>query len=129
MQLTHYKANWVQGAERWPTPTWPLAPERGPKWDRDRLHKERIAPWKALEAKGVGIHIGEWGTHQFTPHAVALAWMRDMLALWKEAGWGWALWNLHGNFGVIDSGRTDVKYEEFRGRKLDREMLDVLRSA
>jgi endoglucanase len=128
MELTHYKANWVQGAERWPSPSWPLTPQRGKPWDKDRLRKERIEPWKALEAKGVGIHIGEWGTHQFTPHAAALAWMRDMTALWKEAGWGWALWNLHGNFGVLDSGRTDVAYEEFRGRKLDREMLAVLRS-
>ena len=82
-----------------------------------------------MEAKGVGIHIGEWGTHQFTPHAAALAWMRDMSDLWKEAGWGWALWNLHGNFGVLDSGRTDTTYEAFRGQKLDRQMLDLLRSA
>jgi endoglucanase len=129
MQLTHYKANWVQGADRWPTPSWPLAPERGPRWDKDRLRRERIAPWKALEAKGVGIHIGEWGTHQFTPHPAAIAWMRDMSDLWKEAGWGWALWNLHGNFGVLDSGRNDIDYEDFRGRKLDRPMLELLRSS
>jgi endoglucanase len=128
MQLTHYKANWVQGADRYPTPKWPLIPERGAKWDKDRLKKERIEPWKALEAKGVGIHIGEWGAHQFTPHSVALAWMRDMMALWQEAGWGWALWNLNGNFGVLDSGRSDVNYEEFRGHRLDREMLAALQT-
>jgi endoglucanase len=128
MQLTHYKANWVQGADRWPLPTWPLTPDRGGKWDKDRLRREKIDPWKALEAKGVGIHIGEWGTHQFTPHAVALDWMRDMMSLWTEAGWGWALWNLHGNFGVLDSGRKDVRYEEFRARKLDRDMLEALRT-
>lgn len=129
MQLTHFKASWVAGADRWPAPAWPLVGERGPAWDKDRLRKEKIDPWKALEAKGVGVMIGEWGTHQFTPHDATLAWMRDMMELWKEAGWGWALWNLHGNFGVLDSGRHDVRYEEFRGRKLDRAMLEVLRTA
>ena len=87
----------------------------------------RIAPWQALERKGVGIHVGEWGAHNQTPHAVVLAWMRDQLALWKDAGWGWALWNLRGSFGVLDSERSDVAYENFRGHKLDRRMLDLLR--
>jgi hypothetical protein len=68
-----------------------------------------------------------WGAHQFTPHAVVLAWMRDRLDLWREAGWGWALWNLRGSFGVLDSGRRDVAYEDFQGHKLDRKMLELLR--
>ena len=71
----------------------------------------------------MGIHVGEWGAHNQTPHKVALAWMRDCLELWKEAGWGWSLWNLRGSFGVLDSQRADVEYEDFRGHKLDREML------
>jgi len=45
----------------------------------------------------------------------------------KEAGWGWALWNLRGSFGIVDSGRADVQYEDFKGRKLDRKFLDLLR--
>ena len=49
------------------------------------------------------------------------------LALLKERGWGWALWNLRGAFGPLDSGRADVKYEDFNGRKLDCAMLDLLR--
>jgi endoglucanase len=52
--------------------------------------------------------------------------MRDQLALWREAGWGWALWNLRGSFGVLNSGRSDVAYEDFRGHKLDRAMLKLL---
>jgi endoglucanase len=126
-RVSHYKADWVKGADRWPEPTWPLE-ENGRQWNKERLKRERILPWKELEAKGVGVHVGEWGAHHFTPHAVTLAWMRDQLALWKEAGWGWALWNLRGSFGVLDSGRADVNYEDFRGMKLDREMLDLLRA-
>jgi endoglucanase len=125
MQVTHYKANWVQGAEQWPEPTWPL--KQGEKVvDKEFLKKDRIAPWKKLEEKGVGIHIGEWGAFNHTPHKVVLAWMRDVLELWKEAGWGWSMWNFRGGFGILDSGREDVKYEEHRGHKLDGEMLALL---
>ena len=54
--------------------------------------------------------------------------MKDCLDLWKEAGWGWALWNLRGSFGVLDSGRTDVEYEKYRGHTLDRKMLELLKN-
>ena len=50
-----------------------------------------------------------------------------MLARWKKADWGWSSWNLRGAFGVLDSGRNDVAYEEFKGRKLDRRMLELPR--
>jgi endoglucanase len=126
MQISHYKASWVEGSDQWPEPAWPL--ERGQKGalDKETLQKERIEPWKKLEQKGVGVHVGEWGAFNRTPHKVVLAWMGDCLANWKEAGWGWALWNLHGSFGVLDSRRADVKYEDFRSSKLDREMLELL---
>jgi endoglucanase len=123
--LTHYKASWVGGGN-WAEPTWPLQEGQKP-FDRARLQQTCIAPWQKLEARGVGIHVGEWGAFNKTPHAVVLAWMRDCLALWREAGWGWAMWNFRGAFGVLDSGRADVQYEDFRGRKLDRQMLDLVR--
>lgn len=128
MQVTHYKANWVPGAENYPEPTWPLERKEKATIDKDFLRKDRIDPWKKLQQKGVGIHVGEWGAFNHTPHKVVLAWMRDVLDLWKEAGWGWSLWNFHGGFGILDSGRSDVAYEDFRGHKLDREMLKLLQT-
>jgi endoglucanase len=127
MQISHYRASWIQGSDRWPAPTWPLTVSAADRWDKERLRRERIEPWKALERRGVGIHVGEWGAFQHTPHAVALAWMRDCLELWKAAGWGWALWNFRGSFGILDSNRADVTYEAYRGHRLDREMLELLR--
>lgn len=127
MEVSHYKAGWVNGADKWTEPTWPLKREKGIT-DKAALFREKIEPWQKLAAKGVGIHVGEWGAHNRTPHKVALAWMRDCLELWRDAGWGWALWNLRGSFGVLNSQRTDVEYEEFRGHKLDREMLKLLQS-
>ncbi len=127
-RISHYKANWMKGSDTWPEPTWPLKIKEGDVWDKERLRKEQIEPWKKLEAKGVGIHVGEWGAFNKTPHKVTLAWMRDQLELWKEAGWGWAMWNFRGAFGPLDSSRADVKYEEIRGLKIDREMLKLIQS-
>lgn len=127
MQISHYKASWINGSDKYAEPTWPL--KLGDKTtDKETLRRERIAPWQELQRKGVGVHVGEWGAFNRTPHKVALAWMKDQLDLWKEAGWGWSLWSLRGSFGVLDSGRTDVSYEDFRGHKLDREMLKLLQA-
>jgi endoglucanase len=125
--LTHYMASWVNG-ERFPKPTWPI--HEGKKiLDRQWMYEDRIAPWRKLEAKGVGIHVGEWGAFNRTPHDVVLRWARDLLGLWKEAGWGWALWNFRGGFGILDSDRTDVAYEDHHGHKLDRKLLELLRKS
>ena len=94
--------------------------------DRNWLKRTMIEPWQAVQRQGVGVMVGEFGSHQFTPHDVVLRWMGDMLANWKEAGWGYALWNFRGSFGIMDSGRTDIVYEDFNGHKLDRKMLQLL---
>ena len=57
---------------------------------------------------------------------MALAWLRDNLDVFRQLGWGWALWNLRGSFGILDSGRDDVEYEDFHGHRLDRQMLRLL---
>ncbi len=128
-QLTHYKASWAQGSDKFPLPTWPVQAGEKVTFDKERLRRENIEPWQKLAAQGVGVHVGEWGAYRYTPHAATLAWMRDNLDLWQSAGWGWALWNFRGDFGVLDSKRTDVTYEDWRGHKLDRQMLELLQKA
>jgi hypothetical protein len=54
-----------------------------------------------------------------------LAWFKDLLEVYTENRIGLALWNLRGSFGVVDSRRRDVEYEDFHGHKLDRKMLDL----
>jgi len=124
MAVSHYKASWVANSERY-QPAWPLQNEEE-RWDRERLRREQIDPWLELRARGVGVHVGEWGAFRHTPHPVVLAWMKDQLELWAEVGWGWALWNLRGSFGVLDSERADVQYETWRKHQLDRKMLELL---
>ena len=97
--------------------------------DRSWLKKTMIEPWTEAQKLGIGVMVGEFGAHQFTPHDVTLRWMADMLANWKETGWGWALWNFRGSFGILDSRRSDVEYEDFHGHKLDRKMLQLLQDS
>jgi len=128
--VSHYTATWVprDEFETMNPPTWPLKDDKGVVWDRAKLKAVMIDPWKPLEAKGVAIHVGEFGCFNKTPHDVALGWLSDCLSLWKEAGWGFSMWNLRGAFGVLDSERADVAYEDYKGRKLDRKLLELLRS-
>ncbi len=95
--------------------------------DRAWLWKNCVEPWKEAESQGIGVMVGEWGVYNKTPHDVVLRWAEDCLGNWREAGWGWALWNFRGAIGILDSGRADVDYEDFEGHKLDRKFLDLLR--
>jgi endoglucanase len=129
MAVSHYTATWVPDDEKetFAMPTWPLRADNGKLWDKAALKEKLIDSWKPLIDKGVQVHVGEWGCYNKTPHDVALAWMHDILSLWKDAGWGQAMWNLKGDFGVLNSRRADVQYEDYKGHKLDRKMLEVLK--
>jgi endoglucanase len=122
--LTHFKANWVD-SKGWPEPEWPGKDRGGEHWDRKRLEKH-YAPWIELARHGVGVHCGEAGAFNHTPHPVVLGWLRDLLTVLKKANIGFALWNFRGAFGVLDSGRQDVTYKDWNGHKLDRKMLELL---
>lgn len=124
MSVTHYGADWID--EEFPEPEWPVVADALTVQDADWVYAEQIAPWEHLQEQGVGVHVGEWGVYNRTDHDVALDWMEDVLQHWEAAGWGWALWNFRGPFGVLDSDRDDVDYEDWHGHDLDREMLALL---
>jgi hypothetical protein len=105
-----------------------LIPDAGPTRYDEKSQFDALAPWRQLHSAGVGVHVGEFGVSNRTPHSATLAWMHDNLATFQKCGFGWSLWELRGPWGVLDSGRADVNYEKFKGHNLDREMLDLLRS-
>jgi hypothetical protein len=105
----------------------PFQPADGKLGGMDFLWKETIEPWKEVVDAGIFVMVGEFGAFSHTPHDVVLPWLEDSLKNWQKMNWGWALWNFRGGFGIMDSGRKDVPYEDFNGHKLDRKMLELLR--
>lgn len=104
----------------------PFLPPEGELDGMSYLRENALDPWRPAFDACVFTMVGEFGAFNHTPHDIVLAWMEDNLKVWREHGLGWALWNFRGAFGILDSGRADVQYEDFHGHKLDRKMLDLL---
>ena len=136
--LTHYECPWVGAASDLQAPQWPFKPTLRPgasgplagddtfTWDKAAL-RDVLAPYLDLADTGIPVHAGEIGAYTKTPHPAFLGWLSDTLDIFAEHGIGWAMWNFRGPFGVLDSKRSDVDYEDWHGHALDRKMLEVLR--
>ncbi|HRQ49876.1 MAG TPA: cellulase family glycosylhydrolase [Agriterribacter sp.] len=124
--ISHYKAPWAnKDVHDLPEPKWPG--EVGGKPFSKAMLEDYYKPWTGLIQQGVGVHCGECGCWNKTPHDVFMAWFTDVLSVLKAGNIGFAVWNFIGDFGVLNSGRTDVAYEDWYGYKLDRKLLDLMR--
>jgi hypothetical protein len=83
--------------------------------------------WKALKARGVRVMIGEFNQSNKTPHDSALRYYEFLLKSARDAGFDWASWDFDfpGGGGPFNSQRGDVAYEDYRGYKLDRQMVEL----
>lgn len=124
--ISHYKAPWAnKEPEKNPLPVYPG--QVGNQMLNRELLENYYKPWIDLKAKGVGVHCGECGCWNKTPHAVFLAWFSDVLDILHSNKIGFALWEFVGDFGILNSGRADVAYEDWHGYKLDKKLLDLLK--
>ncbi len=124
--ISHYKAPWAnKDVNNLPDPKWP-GKVGNSDFNKDML-VNYYKPWIELIEKGVGVHCGECGCWKMTPHAVFLSWFSDVLEVLRTGDIGIALWNFVGDFGILNSGRTDVAYEDWYGHKLDRKLLELVR--
>ncbi|MBN2613646.1 MAG: cellulase family glycosylhydrolase [Bacteroidales bacterium] len=124
--VSHYKAPWVfKDPSQAPEPVWP-GTINNQQFGREQL-EAYYKPWIELSKRGVGVHCGECGCWNKTPHAVFLAWFEDVLDILTQNKIGYALWNFRGDFGILDSGRNDVEYEDWHGHKLDGKLLGLLK--
>jgi len=123
-QVSHNGAAWC-GDITWEEPVYP-GKTSGIYWDRDEL-KRFYAPWLAVERKGVQIHIGEFGCYNQTPNDVALRWLADLLSLYKEWGWGYAMWNFNGPFGIVEHGRPGASCANIDGFQVDTGLLNIMK--
>jgi endoglucanase len=126
--ISHYKAPWAnKEPDKLPVPVYP-GQVGSQTLNREMLEKY-YQPWIDLMKKGVGVHCGECGAWNKTPHEVFLAWFGDVLNILSSNGIGFALWEYIGDFGILNSGRTDVAYEDWYGYKLDRKLLTLLQKS
>lgn len=123
--ISHYKAPWAnKNTDNLPEPKWPG--QVGDKYLSRAMLETYYKPWIELVKSGTGVHCGECGCWNKTPHDVFLAWFEDVLDILSSNGIGFALWEFMGDFGVLNSNRKDVAYEDFHGQKLDRKLLNLL---
>jgi len=128
--ISHYKADWVFKAEQMDKlPPLKYPGQVGDQYLGREMLEEFYAPWIKLLQSGVGVHCGECGCYNQTPHQVFLDWFADVLDILGSHGIGFALWSFRGNFGILDSGRKDVDYVDWYGHKLDKKLLDLLKGA
>lgn len=124
--ISHYKAPWAnKDPDSLPEPKWPG--QVGDRYLSRALLEEYYKPWIELSKSGVGVHCGECGCWNKTPHDVFVAWFTDVVDILSQNKIGFALWEFIGSFGILDSGRTDVAYEDWHGHKLDRKYLELIR--
>jgi aryl-phospho-beta-D-glucosidase BglC (GH1 family) len=124
MPVTHYQASWCAETQGLPLPVYPGTGWDGKTWDKETL-RAHYQPWRDLQARGVKVHIGEFGCYNKVPNDLALRWFDDLLSLFEEFGWGYSLWNFEGDFGIANHGRPDTVYEDFEGLRVDRKLLDL----
>jgi aryl-phospho-beta-D-glucosidase BglC (GH1 family) len=123
--ISHYKAPWaMKDTDNLPEPKWPG--QVGNNYLSRAMLDKYYQPWLDLVNKGVGVHCGECGCWNKTPHDVFIAWFGDVLDILTSNKIGYSLWEFEGSFGLINSGRTDVAYEDWHGQKLDRKLLTLL---
>ena len=123
--ISHYKASWAfKDIDNLPEPKWPG--QVGDQYLSREMLEKFYEPWIGIVEQGVGVHCGECGCYNQTPHNVFLAWFEDVLDILTSHGIGYALWEFRGTFGLINSGREDVEYEDWYGQKLDRKLLNLL---
>jgi endoglucanase len=123
--ISHHKANWWSDHINAPAPSYPGLRWQGRTWNRAAL-RDSYRPWRKVEKRGARIHIGEFGCFKHTPNDIAKRWLGDLLSVFKEFGWGYAMWSFQGPFGIIEHGQPGAKLESLCGYNVDRPLLDMM---
>jgi aryl-phospho-beta-D-glucosidase BglC (GH1 family) len=126
MPVSHYEASWWDGHHGLTEPVYPGTEWEGKIWNRETL-REFYQPWRDVEKLGARVHIGEFGCFNRTPNEVALRWLGDLFSIWREFGWGYAMWNFEGAFGIVDHGRPGARYEQVGGYRVDADLLELMK--
>jgi len=81
---------------------------------------------EAAKSENIPVMIQEFGVYNKTPHSVALGYLADAVSVFNDNKVGYAMWNLIGTMGIINSERSDCSYETYRGKSIDRQMTMIM---
>jgi hypothetical protein len=86
---------------------------------------------KLEEAKtgNIPVMIQEFGVYNKTPHSVTIDYLKDVVSVFNNYKLGYAMWNMIGTMGIINSERADCIYESYRGKSIDRQMTSIIQSS
>ena len=82
---------------------------------------------ETAKSQQIPIMVQEFGVYNKTPHQVTLDYLSDVVDMLNDYNIGYALWNMIGDFGILDTDRSDCNYTPYNNRQLDQEMLDILK--
>ena len=78
---------------------------------------DKLTHWQARSG-GPTVWIGEFGIYRkYAPREARLVWHRELRSSFNARGWGWALWEYVGDFGILQPGAD---------RPYDSELLETL---
>ena len=123
--VSHWGAEWWDGWKLGDAPRYPGLLYEGKSWGKEEI-RAFYQPWLEVERMGRPIHVGEFGCYNKTPNADALRWLTDVMSLWREFGWGYAMWNFVGPFGIVDHGRPGARIETRHGFEVDVDLLELM---
>jgi endoglucanase len=141
--FTHQHAPWIESAAFKRSLPYPgmyprvdcgpskLAVDTG-RWDRNRLASVLEPVFRFRERYKVGIACNEFGVYMGGPDRESrLAWLSDLLGLFRENEVGWSYWNYKNlDFGIMSVGeRLYADSPQYANSEhVDLELLHVLRS-
>ena len=79
------------------------------------------------QENNIGVHCGEGGVVNTCPRDVSLSWFDDVTEILDGFNIGFALLELRGIYGILDSERKDSKYIDYKGHLLDKEMFEIMK--
>ncbi len=82
---------------------------------------------ESARSEGIPVMIQEFGVYNKTPFDVTIDYLSDVVSIFRDNRTGFAMWNLIGTMGIINSERSGCMYEAYRGKLLDREMTNILK--
>jgi len=77
-------------------------------------------------SENITVMIQEFGVYNKTPYDVTIDYFEDVVSTFRQSNIGFAMWNMIGTMGIINSGRPDCDYEEYRGKQIDRKMTNIM---